>query len=74
MMIEDTLGNIRSDHRLCGGCGHCRRTFDIDVSVLIERFGPDCPTLKALDKVVCRGCGRPATVTRRYHSPMTGYT
>jgi hypothetical protein len=64
MEIRDTLGNLPPTHKLYGGCGYCRRTFDVPVPALIERLGPDCQTLDAIRRVTCRECGRPATVTR----------
>ena len=64
MEIRDTLGNLPRTHKLYGGCGYCRRSFEVDKAVLVERFGPDYPTLDALRRVVCRECGRPATITR----------
>lgn len=62
--VEDTLGNLPPTHKLYGGCFHCQRTFDVDVSVLIAKLGPDFPTPKAMKKVTCRECGRPAQIVR----------
>ncbi|MFC5353582.1 hypothetical protein [Azospirillum himalayense] len=70
MEIRDILGNIRDDHVIYADCGPCRRSFRLDVAVLVERFGPDYPTLDALRKVVCKECGRRLTTMRAYDSKM----
>ncbi|KAA1057143.1 hypothetical protein ACW7BJ_16575 [Azospirillum argentinense] len=70
MEIKDILGNIRSDHIIYADCGPCGRSFRLDVAKLIERLGPDCCTLVALSKVVCKECGRPLTTMRAYDSKI----
>ncbi|TWA71948.1 hypothetical protein FBZ84_101215 [Azospirillum baldaniorum] len=70
MEVKDTLGNIKPDHIIYADCGPCRRSFRLDVAKLIERLGPDCSTLDALRKVVCKECGRPLTTMRAYDSQI----
>lgn len=69
MEIRDTLGNLPPDHRLYAGCYDCQRSMVLDVGKLIERLGPDCDTIRAMRKVVCRECGRPMQVTRGHAGP-----
>jgi hypothetical protein len=62
--IPDTLGNLPSGHFIAGLCRHCGRKFDVPIPVLVEKLGPDFPTVEAMKKVTCKNCGRPADTWR----------
>ena len=55
--MSNTIDDLRMAFELFGVCTTCHRTELLDLDMLHERFGPDCPIAKVRDHVRCNQCG-----------------
>ena len=55
--MPNTIDDLRMVFELFGVCTACHRTELLDLDMLHERFGRDCPIAKVRDRVRCIQCG-----------------
>jgi hypothetical protein len=53
-----TLGHLLLTYRLFAGCPSCRRAAELDLPMLVKRFGADAPIEAVRERVRCRACGK----------------
>jgi len=63
---RDVLSDLHPRHQFHAHCHPCGRFFEVPVTALIERLGPDTPTTVAMQKITCAQCGGRASVNRGY--------